>query len=301
MGNNIDKNSSISQYDNYELISKNVHEGLGEFSVCKDHATNQFFLVFMSTYTIANPDLAETELLQMKRLNELRHACRLINHEISKSKMLCMENYSMHLVFEYYNLNLDTLNNQKNNERIAEPEIWLIISDIVTYLSELFNLGLVHGDLQPTNILLNNNRVVKILSPLLYTSFQTAYDYRLANDTYKSTYSPELLQHFENRVQNPKVDAKRSDIYSLGICLLCLVANEQFPYFYDFVKNIVYVDRVKIKLADMVKAGYSDRLFFFVNQCLKENVYERATLDSLVKLVGANKNMSSSGFWKNTY
>ena len=301
MGNNTGKKQGMTNYENYEVISKNVYDGLGEFSVCKDHSTGQHFLVFESTYSITNPELAETEVLQMKKLNDIKHACRLINHDISKSKMLCLENYSMNLIFEYYMLNLENLANQNNNEKIAEPEIWLIISDILSYLGDLYNMGLTHGDLQPSNILLNNNRVVKILCPLIYTSFQTAYDYRLANESYKSTYAPELLESFEHRIQNPKVDSKRSDIYSLGMCLLCLVSNERFPYFYDFNKNLIYYDRVKIKLADMVKSGYSDRLFFFLNQCLKENVYERATLEMLVKLVGANKNMSSTQFWKNNY
>lgn len=301
MGNNNQKGQGMSQYDNYEIISKNVYDGLGEFNVCKDHSTAQHFLIFESAYSITNPELADTEILQMKKLNEIKHACRLINHDISKSKMLCLENYSMNLVFEYYMLNLENLADRNANDKIAEPEIWLIISDILSYLGDLYNMGLTHGDLQPSNILFNNNRVTKILCPLIYTSFQSAYDYRLANELYKSTYAPELLENFENRVQNPNVDTKRTDIYSLGICLLCLVSNERYPYFYDFNKNTIFFDRVKIKLADMVKSGYSDRLFFFLNQCLKENVYERATLEALVKLVGANKNMSSMQFWKNNY
>lgn len=301
MGNTPGKQSTIRHNENYEVMTKNVYDGLGKFNVCKDQNTGQYFLVFESTYTISNPELIETDLLQMRKLNDLKHACRLINHDISKSKMLCQENYSMNLIFEYYMLNLENLSDQNSTEKIAEPEIWLIIGDILSYLGDMFNMGLTHGDLQPSNILFNNNRVVKILGPLIYTSFQSAYDYRLANESYKSTYAPELLQHFENRVQNPKIDPKRADIYSLGICLLCLVANERYPYFYDFHKNAVFFDRVKIKLADMVKSGYSDRLFFFLNQCLKENAYERANFESLVKLVGANKNMSSSLFWKNAY
>ena len=301
MGNINEKKQNASQIENYEVVSKNVYDGLGEFSVCRDHATDQFFLVFESTYSITNPDLAETEVLQMKKLNDIKHACRLVSHDISKSKMLCLENYSMNIVYEYYMQNLENLSDGKSGERVQEIEIWLLISDILSYLGDLYNMGLTHGDLQPSNILLTKQKLVKILCPLVYTSFQTAYDYRLANELYKSTYAPELLESFEHRVQNPKVDHKRADIYSLGMCLLCLVSNERYPYFYDFNKNTIYFDRVKIKLADMVKAGYSERLFVFINQCLKENVYERATLEVLVKMVGANKNMSSNRYGGNQY
>ena len=301
MGNPNSKNADFNQYDNYEVVTKNVYEGLGEFTICKDNNTGMHFLFFESTYSITNTELARTEIQQLEKLNEIKHACRLVNYDISKSKLLCLENFSLNLIFEYYLLNLENLADQNKNDKIPEPEVWLIISDLLSYLGDLYNMGLVHGDLQPTNILLNNNRVVKVLSPLIYTTFQTAYDYRMANESYKSTFSPELLESFEHRMQNPNVDNKRSDIFSLGICLLCLVSNELYPYFYDFNKNTIYFDRIKIKMADMVKGGYSERLFYFINMCLKESVYERATLEMLVKLVGANKNMTSTQFWKNNY
>lgn len=301
MGNTPNKDSDFSQYDNYEIITKNVYEGLGEFTICKDNTSGAHFLFFESTYSITNTDLAKSEIQQLEKLNTIKHACNLVNYEISKSKLLCLENYSLNLIFEYYLINLENLGEQNKEGKIPEPEVWLIISDLLSYLGDLYNLGLVHGDLQPTNILLNNNRVVKVLSPLIYTSFQSAYDYRLANESYKSTFAPELLESFEHRVQNPNADAKRADVFSLGICLLCLVSNELYPYFYDFNKNVVHFDRIKIKLADLVKTGYSERLFYFINMCLKESVYERATLEMLVKLVGANKNMTSTQFWKNNY
>lgn len=301
MGNDQGKDISSNQYKNYEVISKNVYEGLGEFSVCKEHTTNQIILFFESTYSITNPELARTEIQQLEKMNSIKHACRLLDFDITKSKLLCLENFSLNLVFEHHLLNLENLMDSDPNGKVKENEVWLIVSDLLSYLGDLHNMGLEHGDLQPTNILFNNNRVVKVLSPLIYTTFQNAYDYRLANEGYKSTFSPELLESFEHRVQNPNVDNRKSDIFSLGICLLCLVSNERYYYFYDFNKNIIFFDRIKIKLADMIKNGYKEQLFHFINLCLKENVYDRATLEKLVKLNGLNKVGISGQFWKGNY
>ena len=38
-----------------------------------------------------------------------------------------------------------------------------------------------------------NNQTVKVINPLQFTDYDNAYKYRLANEKYRSTFSPELL------------------------------------------------------------------------------------------------------------
>lgn len=95
----------------------------------------------------------------------------------------------MELVFEIYPKNMEAL----MKEKIDEKEIWMVIGDLLSYLTDLKNLGLNNGDLQPEYIYKTNNNSIKVLNPLLFTEYQSAYKYRLANDNYKSTFAPELL------------------------------------------------------------------------------------------------------------
>lgn len=95
----------------------------------------------------------------------------------------------MELLFEIFPQNLESLRQQK----LQEAEIWLIIGDLLSYLRDMQMLNLNHGDLQPQYIYRNNENQTKIVAPLLFTEYQNAYKYRLANDNYKSAYAPELL------------------------------------------------------------------------------------------------------------
>jgi len=70
---------------------------------------------------------------------------------------------------------------------------------------------------------LNESNIVKVVSPLLYTDYENAYKYRLANESYKSTYSPELLGNFKHRIQSPQYDREKSDVFSLGISILSYI------------------------------------------------------------------------------
>ena len=61
-----------------------------------------------------------------------------------------------------------------------------------------------------------------------YTTFENAYKLKLANNAYKSTYSPEELMLFENRLSNADLDSHKCDIFSLGICVLSFIRGISF-------------------------------------------------------------------------
>lgn len=73
---------------------------------------------------------------------------------------------------------------------------------------------------------------MKIQAPILYTEYRNAYNYRLANETYKSTFSPELLKYFTFREERPEIDEIKSDIYSLGIIILSIASGINYRKFY---------------------------------------------------------------------
>ena len=292
MGNTNVSEDETNVMENVDVISKYTYEGLGTFKIGKEGSTGAVFLLFESNYHITNKGLVESDLQQLRKINQIKHSCSLYRYTVAESNNLCFENLVMNLIFEHYSTSLEQLI-KNSNSVVSEKKIWLIIQDILAYLIELYDMGYENGDLQPKNILFNNNEVVKIACPLLYTSYHTAYEFRLANESYKSTFAPEHLEGFEYRIQNPKLNQEKADVFSLGICLLSLASKEDFQYFYDFTGNTILFDRIKISMADIVKNGYSDRLFHFINQCLKENIGTRATLRDLQKLSQTKKDVKS--------
>lgn len=117
--------------------------------------------------------------------------------------------------------------------------MWPIIEEVLAYLYDLHHLGYYHGDLQPMWIKFTNNRVVKVQNPLIYTSYKNSYNYRLSNDNYKSTFSPELLKNYEFRDQSIKVNWEKCDVFSFGISILSAACKKDWTIFYDFLDNKV--------------------------------------------------------------
>jgi hypothetical protein len=56
----------------------------------------------------------------------------------------------------------------------------------------------------------------------------------LLSSDYYAPLSPELLKALYIRQPNPAHNQEKSDMFSLGITILCAATNEHFSYFYDF-------------------------------------------------------------------
>lgn len=191
MGNKVSSDVDILANNQYETSNLVNMEGLGEFMSGKDLVTNENFLILITRYSISNKDMAESEIVSLERLKSIKNASTLLQYQIKKDQMLCFDNYSITMIFNDYPVTLEKL--IKNDKPPEEQDIWIIIGDLLDYIFDINSFGIYNGDLQPKYIQFNKSKIVKVLSPLLYTSYQNAYKYRLANESYKSTFSPELL------------------------------------------------------------------------------------------------------------
>lgn len=296
MGNFNATDNKANPYADFQLVSTDTIPALGTFEVYEDRRSPKFYLVFESNYAITNPELAESGVQSLKRVETIRNACRLVTQTVGKSKVLCFDNYSINLCFEYYPTSMAaTIKARMPGNRVPEAEVWGIIEDLVQYLIDLRNLELHHLDLQPKNILFNKNKIVKVLCPLLYTTYESAYRLRLANEGYRAAFSPEEIEAFEMRVTNINGDPVKMDIFSLGVCLLSFIRGVNFETFYNYQGHKVDFDQLRKEITKMVKEDQmSDELFVFLNMCTKPNPAERADLEFLYKMIAKRQQKTRS-------
>lgn len=284
MGNS---SNNFKNYDNYQKLYEHEDQDENNYQILLDSKKNEKFFLVQATFT-GDAQRAEILLESYQKLNSVINITRLIEKQIKPEQMLCFSKYKVSLLFEYPGISLQTLITQKkkNQSHVQEKIIWGIIRDIMEYLEDIRSHGVINGDLQPQFIIIDPNYRAYILSPLMYLDYQNAYNKRMAVSSYHSAFSPELLDNFSSRKNFPDVNGKLSEIFSFGICVLSLASVCDYRVFYDFEKNKVDFDKVKIELTGLVeKFGYSDDLFYFLNLALKESYYNRASYEDLYKIL----------------
>ena len=296
MGGQLSKEKDFDEEEEIDLVSKEEVLGLGKVIIYRDESTGGLYIRLSTYYAINNKELVESEINALRRLDSIRNYSPLVHFSVEKSKLLCYDNYILNLTFNHYqqSFQCSILESQIDQE---EDDLWLITEDLCSLLSEMKGMGLNHGDLQPKFLYFNKNRIVKVLCPLIYTTYGDAYRLRLANDDYHSTFSPELLEAYSHRETNPSVDLVKSDIFSLGISLLSFINRCEYTHYYNFKSNRVLFDNVRQTLKSIVDKGYSEELFFLLNSCLKEISTERASIESLERLFRARNEKKGRERW----
>ena len=81
----------------------------------------------------------------------------------------------------------------------------------------------------------------------------------MANEN-QSALSPQLLECMARREAVPRHNAEKSDIFSLGITILCALTNQRIQDFYMFEKYKCKYDYVAEQLVALISRGYSKLL-----------------------------------------
>jgi serine/threonine-protein kinase len=180
-----------------------------------------------------NPQLAVTEQMIKRFIHELRYA-RRITHEnviriydflvIGKAYAISMEYFPSHPLSAYIKRGIHT----------KPRHCFKIIQDICNGMSVAHQVQVVHRDLKPPNILLNNKGVLKVVDFGLAAAVNhddsrvTKTGFMVGTPTYMS---PE-------QIRGEDIDA-RTDIYSLGIIMYELFTSKP-PYTGKDPVSIIY-------------------------------------------------------------
>lgn len=214
-------------------------------------------------------------------MKELDHICLIRLHEVideADGDKLCMiidyAKYGQIMDWDQDSLKFSPC--FKGKPQFSEKDIQKILRDCVRGLDYLHKRNIIHRDIKPQNIMLDENGIAKI------GDFGSAIKFQDGNDTVQNTIG--TYQFFSPECCDPEIktfSGKANDIWALGVTLFALIYNE-LPFWADTELGVLEeIHKTDLKLLD--KRHISDGLKRILLRMLDKNLLTRATLDELKK------------------
>ena len=102
------------------------------------------------------------------------------------------------LVYEYHHRTLAKLLRQRvasqnSNAKFSEEDTWSIAKDLILGLKSFRDVNLHHGDVQPGNIFVLDNKRLKLIDSCFLNECETGFERRLMDFEYCTPLSPEAM------------------------------------------------------------------------------------------------------------
>lgn len=208
--------------------------------------TGYLKIIKMDGVTKSVSDLFITNALLVSKLYPYNISAYNMVEYMIDSILLDMDNYSYNLDY-YINNNINA-----NNKGL--------ITEILKGMINLDILGIIHGNLKPTNIFFDSNGRIAISDYCL----NSLRDKNTSLNIHSSYYSPELL--------NNKEYDKSTDIWSLG-----------YLFYYILSKSLPTNNNNRINIVDNVKSinGIDKKYKEIILTTIQINKYKRPTIYEL--------------------
>lgn len=170
----------------------------------------------------------------------------------------------------------------------TEPEIWYILSGLAQALQILANDGINHGDIQPATIFVTLDGGIKLIDLSSQGPKGCGYYRMMMGNENQSALSPQLLECMARREAVPRHNAEKSDVFSLGITILCALTNQRIQNFYVFEKYKCKYDYVAEQLVSLIARGYSKLLVGCIGNMVQEQEIGRPAIGDLIAFINTH-------------
>lgn len=116
----------------------------------------------------------------------------------------------------------------------------------------------------------------------------SGYNRMMISNDYYAPLSPELLSSLYIRQSKPRHDVEKSDMFSLGLTMLCAATNEHFSSFYDFREFQIKFDVIVRKMNELVAKGYSKLFVGTISNLVHKEEGKRPSCAQLLNFIRAN-------------
>lgn len=189
---------------------------------------------------------------------------------------LCGSFHKIEIMFEYYDYDLlkDIAARASTDQYYSAQEMWNISASISEGLAYLQDNRIPHQDVQPENVLLNENGTIKMGDYGLITGGLSGYYKLLSGKTQTAYTSPKLFEQLKKRVFKPRDNPFKSDVYSMGITLLHAGTLRDPQACYDFKTFTMNRTELDNSLAE-INRRYGPEYYDFMRLLLTEEEADR--------------------------
>ena len=204
-------------------------------------------------------------------------------------KCLDITTYSIYILMELglYDWNHEIKKREKTKNYYKEKEIIDILKQLSNALLFLENEGIAHRDIKPQNILIFENNKFKVSDiGEAKTTIDISQEATLKGS--ELFMSPMLYQGLKYNKKDVMHNPYKSDVYSLGLCLLyALTFNLNLL---NDLREIISVRVFNSMISRALKKKYSEKLIKLITKMLILNEKERFSFEDIIKYINENYN-----------
>jgi len=166
--------------------------------------------------------VAEGRMREEDLRNEIKNHCSLEHKHIVKVHDVIRRGRTTHMVMEYAPSRLnDVFKGGSDDRGLPEQQAKRILGQVLEAVDFCHKNGIVHRDIKPDNILLDEQGDVKLADFGLSTKFTAGEKLNRACGS-PSYIAPEILDH-----NNREYDGAKADVWSIGVVLYILLSGQK--------------------------------------------------------------------------
>ncbi len=260
----------------YQIIEELGRGGMGRVYKVLDKDIDEKIAL-----KLLNPEVAADEKIIKRFQNELKFARKITHKNVCKMYHLAKKEETPYITMEYVP-GEDLKSLVKRKEKLATEEAISIAKQVCEGLVEAHELGVVHRDLKPQNIIIDDKGRAKIMDFGISRSLET----KGVTEAGVIIGTPEYMS--PEQVEGKEV-GKRSDIYSVGVILYEMVTGK-IPFEGGTALSIALKHKSEIPQEPwQINAQIPENLSRVILKCMekaKEKRHEGASelLSELVKI-----------------
>lgn len=271
----------------YTEITRLNHDTFGEVRVL-EHRSRKGEKIIEKVFTFPDEGAFKEamHIIELKSATKWPYYCQVMSW-CTGTQWGCMAGgFMIRLAMEFhersvFQASLTGSQISENPTALDESFGWKILH-AMSQLAALFKrYELSLGLISPENVLLTANEEVRFLDMGLLTFSGTALD-RLRNRSLLVNYglSPEQMEQVRNASNHP-IDTEKTDVFCIGMFVLCAILSEPYRTFYDFSTHEIQFETVFKKIMKLKKALFSDEFTDILVSCLQKDPGQRPAAKQL--------------------